>query len=80
MGRVGSRQGRRLYAEDTNHRSPSLRCLLVALENKLEQPQAERLTLEELFGTQERAHKYLRRYLHNQLRFPTTGIAEMLEN
>lgn len=72
--------GRRLYAEDVNHRSPSLRCLLVALENKLELPQAERLTLEELFGTQERAHKYLHRYLHNQLRFPTTGIAEMLEN
>lgn len=72
--------GRRLYNEDVNHRSPSLRCLLVALENKLALPQEERLSLEELFGSRERAQKFLQPYLHNRLRFPTTGIAEMIQD
>lgn len=72
--------GRKLYAENANHRSPSLRCLLVALENKLKIPPAERMSLEEMFGTRERAKKALRRYLRNDLRFPTTGIEEMVQD
>lgn len=71
--------GRKLYEEE-NHRSPSLRCLLVVLQNKLNVPEAERLSLEELFGSRERAvKKYLRSYLHNDLRFPTTGIREIVQ-
>lgn len=71
--------GCRLYYEDENHRSPSLRCLLVALQNKLNLPGHERFSMEQLFGSRERAKKMLRPYLHNDLRFPTTGIREVLE-
>ncbi len=72
--------GRRLYDEE-NHRSPSLRCLLVVLQNKLDIPERERLSLEQLFGSRERAiKKFLRPYLHNDLRFPTTGIRELVES
>ena len=65
--------GRELYREE-RHRSPSLRCLLVVLQNKLQVPEEEKLSLEELFGSRERAMKQLRRFARNDLRFPTTGI------
>ena len=70
--------GRKLYEEE-RHRSPSLRCLLVVLQNKLEVPEAERLSLEQLFGSRERAMKFLRPFARNDLRFPTTGIQAMLQ-
>lgn len=69
--------GRELYNEE-RHRSSSLRCLLVALQNKLNVPEEERLSLEELFGSRERAMKHLRPYARNDLRFPTTGIREII--
>ena len=69
--------GRALY-EEKRHRSPSLRCLLVVLQQKLEVPEAEQLSLEELFGTQERAMKQLRSFARNDLRFPTTGLQKLL--
>ncbi|MEE1265977.1 MAG: hypothetical protein UHH87_06790, partial [Akkermansia sp.] len=65
--------GRELYREE-RHRSPSLRCLLVVLQHKLQVPEEEKLSLEELFGSRERAMKQLRRFARNDLRFPTTGI------
>lgn len=71
--------GCQLYHSNPDHRSPSLRCLLLALQNKLNIPQAERFTLEELFGSRERSLKFLRPYLHNDLRFPTTGIREIVD-
>lgn len=67
--------GRALFNEE-RHRSSSLRCLLVVLQNKLDVPPAERLTLEQLFGSRERAMKHLRQFARNDLRFPTTGLNE----
>ncbi|MBR5185965.1 MAG: hypothetical protein IKW19_06695, partial [Akkermansia sp.] len=69
--------GRRLFEED-RHRAPSLRCLLFVLQHKLQVPAAEQLTPAQIFGSDERARKYLRTFLHNDLRFPTTGIKEYL--
>jgi len=70
--------GRRLYEEE-RHRSPSLRCLLVVLQNKLQVPEEQKLSPEQLFGSRERALKFLRPFLRNDLRFPTTGIREYLD-
>lgn len=69
--------GRRLFEED-RHRAPSLRCLLFVLQHKLQVPAAQQLTPAQIFGSDERARKYLRTFLHNDLRFPTTGIKEYL--
>lgn len=69
--------GRRLFEED-RHRAPSLRCLLFVLQHKLQVPAAQQLTPARIFGSDERARKYLRTFLHNDLRFPTTGIKEYL--
>ena len=71
--------GRELYREE-RHRAPSLRCLLLVLQNKLNIPEESRFTPEQLFGTRERARKQLRAFLHNDLRFPTTGIRELLND
>lgn len=71
--------GRKLYDEE-RHRSPSLRCLLFVLQHKLDVPPARRLSTEQLFGSRERALKHLRPFLHNDLRFPVTGIKEYLED
>lgn len=74
--------GRSLF-EQERHRSPSLRCLLFALQNMLpaEQiPAAQRLTPEQIFGSREKAVKQLRPYLRNSLRFPTAGVKEYLES
>lgn len=70
--------GRRLYEEE-RHRSPSLRCLLFVLQNKLHVPTSEQLSPEQMFGTRARAIKHLRDFNRNQLRFPTTGIAAYLQ-
>lgn len=69
--------GRSLYEEE-RHRSPSLRCLLFVLQHKLNVPEAQRLSAEQLFGSRERALKYLRPFLHNDLRFPVAGIKEYI--
>ena len=70
--------GCRLYKEE-RHRSPSLRCLLLVLQHKLNIPVEQRFTPEELFGSKEKAAKQLRPFLRNDLRFPTAGIKELLE-
>lgn len=70
--------GRRLF-EDENHRAPSLRCLLFVLQHKIQVPAGQQLSPARLFGSDERARKYLRSFEHNDLRFPTTGIRAFLE-
>lgn len=72
--------GRALF-EQERHRSPSLRCLLFVLQAELGDavPAAERLTPEQLFGSRKKAADYLRTFLRNDLRFPTRGIREYLE-
>lgn len=70
--------GRRLYREAGN-RTPSVVCLLFVLQNKLNIPQEAALSINELFGSREKAVKELRRYQHNDLRYPVTGINEFLE-
>ncbi len=72
--------GRALFDKYPQQRVPSLRCLLFALQNKLELPEEKRLSVEELFGSQERALRQLRSYVKNDLRYPTTGVAEFLES
>lgn len=75
------RLGRALFEEE-RHRSPSLRCLLFVLQNSLppEQiPAEQRLTPEQIFGSEERAVKHLRRFNRNSLRFPTRGVQEYLD-
>ena len=69
--------GRRLF-EEPSARTPSLRCLLFVLQNKLALPPQERLDVPQIFGDEQRAHRQLRSFLHNDLRFPTTGVAEFL--
>ena len=71
--------GRELFKRPRHH-TPSVRCLLFALQNKLQLPQEERLSMQELFRTDERARKQLRSYLHNTLRFPVYGVAEYLRS
>lgn len=70
--------GRSLYEEE-RHRAPSLRCLLFVLQHKLQVPAEQQLSPAQLFGSDERARKYLRTFLHNDLRFPTTGIRKYLK-
>ncbi len=73
--------GRRLY-ENPNQRVPSLLCLLYVLENRLGEsiPPVQRLTLSELFGSEDKARRQLQRFEHNRLNFPTHGIAAWLHN
>ena len=70
--------GRRLWASG-RHRTPSVQCLLFVLQHKLVLPERERLSIAELFGTRAKALKALRRFEHNTLRFPVTGIRRFLE-
>lgn len=69
--------GRALYQEE-RHRSPSLRCLLLVLQHRLDIPAEQQFTPEQLFGSSARAEKQLRAFLRNDLRFPTAGIREIL--
>ena len=69
--------GQELYKEE-RHRSPSLRCLLLVLQHKLNLPAEQQFTPEQLFGSRERAIRQLRPFLHNDLRFPTAGIRELI--
>ena len=69
--------GRKLFEDSRNH-VPALRTLLFVLQNKLELPEAERLSTEQIFGTHKRAIRDLRTFRHNTLLYPTTGIDEFL--
>ncbi|MBQ3143228.1 MAG: hypothetical protein IJB89_01795 [Akkermansia sp.] len=71
--------GRQLFRSPRHH-TPSVRCLLFALQHKLAIPQDERYSIEELFHSDTRARKQLRSYLHNTLRFPIYGVQEYLQS
>ncbi len=72
--------GRRLF-EDKTQRVPSLLCLLYVLQHRVAGiPEEQRLSTVQLFGSEERAHKQLRRFGHNPLNFPSYGIAEYLRS
>lgn len=70
--------GRELF-RSANHRVPSLRCLLFVLQNKLDIPPPERLTTTQLFGNEQKAHRELKDFEHNRLRFPVQGIRAYLD-
>lgn len=69
--------GRKLY-DNPSQRLPSLRCLLFVLQQKLDVPAAEKLSVIQLFGSQAKARTELARFERNQLRFPVNGIREYL--
>lgn len=71
--------GRQLFRSPRHH-TPSVRCLLFALQHKLGIPQDEGYSIEELFHSDTRARKQLRSYLHNTLRFPVNGVQEYLQS
>ncbi len=70
--------GRKLFA-DPAQRVPSLCCLLFALQNKLAPPANERMSVKEIFGSEQRALRLLKQYVHNDLRYPRTGVAAYLK-
>ena len=70
--------GRALFT-DPHNRVPALRTLLFVLQNRLNLPEAERLSTEELFGTRKRALRDLRTFRRNTLLYPTNGIDEFLK-
>ena len=61
------------------HFADKVAAALTKVKHKLNIPAAMRLTPEQLFGTEAKARKQLRSYLHNTLRFPTNGVAEYLQ-
>lgn len=69
--------GRRLYAS-RNNRVTSLLCLLFVLQNKIEVPEHERLSVLQLFGSEERARKEMQTFSRNSLVFPVTGVKDWL--
>lgn len=71
--------GRRLFLNE-KHRTPSVRCLLFVLQRKLGMQPAAGLSETELFGSREKAERELRRFQHNDLRFPVFGIADFLKD
>lgn len=72
--------GRKLFDKYPTQRVPSLRCLLFVLENKLQLPADQRLSITQLFDTPERAKRQLTSYLKNDILYPTTGVKEYLES
>lgn len=70
--------GRKLF-QDPQNRVPSVRALLFVLQNKVSPPESERLGIEQLFDSREKAKRTLKLFLNNTLRYPATGIAEFLQ-
>lgn len=69
--------GRKLFENPQNH-VPSVRALLFVLQQKIEVPEEERLSVEQLFGSHSQAVHDLGPFVNNSLRYPTTGINEFL--
>ena len=53
-------------------------CLLFVLQHKINVPPEEKLSPEQLFGSEAKARRELARFCHNTLRFPVTGIRHFL--
>lgn len=80
--------GRRLF-EDEEHQVPALRFLLFVLQNKIQVPADEALSLDRLYrhSPQETeqevlqtARKEIQLFLNNDLLYPVNGAKEFLEN
>lgn len=69
--------GRQLF-NSPSQRVPSLLCLLFVLQHKINVPPEEKLSPEQLFGSEAKARRELARFCHNTLRFPVTGIRHFL--
>lgn len=72
------RLGRELFADARNN-VPALRTLIFVLQNKLNLPTEQRLSIEQLFGTEKRALRDLKTFRNNHLLYPTTGIEDYLQ-
>ena len=70
--------GKELYANPRN-RLPSVRCLLFVLQQKLGIPAEQALSIEQLFGSEEKALRDLRSFERNSLLFPVYGIKDYLQ-
>lgn len=70
--------GRDLF-KDVRNRVPSVRSLLFVLQHKIEVPPEERLSVEDLYGSREKARREMETFVHNSLQFPTTGMQEFLK-
>ncbi len=70
--------GKKLYVNPRN-RLPSVRCLMFVLQQKLGIPAEQALSIEELFGSEEKALRDLRSFERNSLLFPVYGIREYLQ-
>mgnify|MGYP001552080031 FL=1 len=64
---------RRMF-EDPKHRSPSLCCILFDLQEELDVPEEQRLSLEQIFGSRSQGLRELRDYLRNDLGYPVSGV------
>ncbi len=71
--------GRELY-KNPAQRVPSLLCLLFVLQQKLDVPPEQKLSPEQLFGSEKKARRELTRFQNNSLRFPVHGIKKYLNN
>lgn len=70
--------GKELYTDPRN-RMPSVRSLMFVLQQKAQIPEKEALSIEELFGSEEKARRDLQNFEKNSLLFPTYGIREFLQ-
>ncbi|MBQ4613307.1 MAG: hypothetical protein IJB31_00060 [Akkermansia sp.] len=70
--------GKALYSNPRN-RMPSVRSLMFVLQQKAKIPAEEALSIEELFGNEEKARRDLKNFERNSLLFPTYGIKEFLQ-
>lgn len=71
--------GRRLFTNPHNN-VPALRTLIFVLQHKLNLPEGQRLSIEQLFGTHKRARRDLNTFRRNSLLYPTNGIEEYLNS
>lgn len=69
------RIARQLF-EDPKHRSPSLCCILFDLQEELDVPEDQRLSIEEIFGSRRNGLRELRDYLRNDLGYPVSGVRD----
>ncbi len=70
--------GRELFLSSEQNHVPSVSCLLFVLQHKISVPPEQRLSVDTLFGSRERAVKMLRLYRNNSLQLPINGVADFL--
>lgn len=67
---------RELFQKDVDNHVPSLLCIIIALQHALDVPDDDRLTIEQVFGSAERAYRNLVTYRQNASSsgYPQHGI------